>query len=87
MTFAYAIMTALLARERFDVGQKVDVSQLGAMVTLQALSLQAFLHTRQQPTMRAGTPFSPTFAWYEGSDGQWLTVGILAQTLPGSGTG
>ena len=29
MTLAYGIMTALLARERYGQGQKVDVSQLG----------------------------------------------------------
>lgn len=77
MTFAYGIMTALVARERFGVGQKVDVSQLGAMVTLQALSIQAFLHTERQPTIQGGRPHSPTFAWYQAGDGEWLTVGVL----------
>jgi len=77
MTFAYGIMGAIVARERFGVGQKVDVSQLGAMVTLQALSVQAFLHTGQQGTRPAGKPLNPIFAWYQASDGGWLTIGIL----------
>lgn len=77
MVFAYGVMSALVARERFGSGQKVDVSQLGAMVTLQTLSIQAFLHNKTQPTVQAGRPFSPTFAWYESSDGEWLTIGIL----------
>ncbi len=77
MTFAYAIMAAIVARERFGVGQKVDVSQLGAMVTLQTLSVQAFLHTPHQPTRPPGRPLSPTFAWYQAGDGAWFTVGLL----------
>ena len=77
MTFAYGIMGAIVARERFGVGQKVDVSQLGAMVTVQALSVQAFLHNPRQPTRPPGTPLNPIFAWYKGSDGKYLTIGIL----------
>ncbi len=75
--FAYGIMTALLARERFGVGQKIDVSQLGAMLTLQALSLQAYLHSKTQPILKPGKSFSATFSWYQCADGEWLTVGVL----------
>lgn len=77
MIFAYGITNAIIARERFGVGQKVDVSQLGAMITLQALSVQAFLHFNrqgEQPYARAG---NPPFSWYQGSDGKWVTVGVL----------
>jgi crotonobetainyl-CoA:carnitine CoA-transferase CaiB-like acyl-CoA transferase len=77
MVFAYGITNAIIARERFGVGQKVDVSQLGAMLTLQALGLQAFLHTERQgvlPYARAG---NPPFSWYRGSDDKWVTVGVL----------
>ena len=75
--FAYGIMTALLARERYGVGQKIDVSQLGAMLTLQALSLQAYLHSKTQPILKPGKSFSATFSWYQCGDGEWLTVGVL----------
>ena len=77
MAFAFAVMTAIVARERHGVGQKIDVSQLGAMVTLQALSVQAFLHTERQATRQGGTPNSATFAWYKASDDKWFTIGIL----------
>jgi CoA:oxalate CoA-transferase len=77
MVFAYGIMGAIVARERFGLGQKVDVSQLGAMVTVQALSVQAFLHNERQPTRPPGTPLNPIFAWYRASDGGYLTIGIL----------
>ncbi len=77
MTFAYGIMAALFARERLGIGQRVDVSQLGAMVTLQTLSIQAFLHTGHQATVQGGRPFNPIFAWYQASDSLWMTIGIL----------
>jgi crotonobetainyl-CoA:carnitine CoA-transferase CaiB-like acyl-CoA transferase len=76
MVFAYGIMTALLARERHGVGQKIDVSQLGAMMTLQALGLTGFLHTGTQ-LVRTGRAISPTFTYYQASDGEWLTIGVL----------
>lgn len=75
--FAYGIMTALLARERYGTGQKIDVSQLGAMLTLQALSIQAYLHSKTQPVLKPGKSFSATFSWYQCGDGEWLTVGVL----------
>ena len=74
LVFAYGIMTALVARERLGVGQRVDVSQLGAMATLQALSLVAYLHSGQQEPRRAP---SPTFTYYEDANGEWLTIGVL----------
>ncbi|MEX2081384.1 MAG: CoA transferase, partial [Dehalococcoidia bacterium] len=77
MVFAYGIMTAIVSRERFGVGQKVDVSQLGAMLTLQTLGLTGFLHSGNQPANPGGRPFNPTFGWYESGDGGWLTVGVL----------
>ena len=77
LLFAYGIMTALFARERQGVGQKIDVSQLGAMLTLQALNLQNFLHSGVQPVLKPGRSFSATFAWYQCGDGEWVTMGML----------
>ncbi|MBI2761297.1 MAG: CoA transferase [Chloroflexi bacterium] len=76
MIFAYGIMAALVARERYGVGQKLDVSQLGAMMTLQASMMTGFLHTRVQP-QRRGRAYNPTFGHYQAGDQQWLTVGVL----------
>ncbi|MEE8336919.1 MAG: CoA transferase [Dehalococcoidia bacterium] len=75
MVFAYGIMTAIVARERHGVGQKVDISQLGAMVTLQTLSVTSFLHTGEQ--LSRGPRGNPTFTYYRGSDGAWFTIGVL----------
>ena len=77
LLFAYGIVTALFARSQHGVGQKIDVSQLGAMLTLQALSLQAYLHSNHQPILKPGRSFSATFSWYQGSDGEWFTMGLL----------
>jgi len=40
---AYGVLAALLARERFGVGQEVDASHLGSMIWLQGLSVAARL--------------------------------------------
>ena len=77
IVFAYGIMTALFARAQHGVGQKIDVSQLGAMLTLQVLSLQAFLHSNVQPVLKPGRAFSATFAWYQAGDDEWFTMGLL----------
>ncbi|MEE8421527.1 MAG: CoA transferase [Dehalococcoidia bacterium] len=75
MVFAFGIMTAIVARERYGVGQRVDVSQLGAMMTLQTLSLTSFLHNKEQRGRGIGR--NPTFTYYQASDDRWLTVGVL----------
>lgn len=77
IVFAYGIMTALFARARHGVGQKIDVSQLGAMLTLQVLSLQAYLHNNVQPVQKPGLSLSATFSWYQAGDGEWFTMGLL----------
>jgi crotonobetainyl-CoA:carnitine CoA-transferase CaiB-like acyl-CoA transferase len=75
MIFAYGILGAIIARERHGVGQKVDVSQLGAMMTLQTLSVTPFLHTgTQNPRPPRATA---AFTYYQAGDGLWLTVGVL----------
>ncbi len=74
IVFAYAIMTALFVRERLGIGQRIDSSQMGAMTTLQALSLQRYLHTEAEATTRY---VNPTFAAYEADGAAWLTVGVL----------
>jgi len=73
MVFAYGIVTGIAARELHGVGQRIDVSQMGAMATLQTLSIVRYLHTGEQ-----GARFrNPLFTAYEASDGRWLTIGVL----------
>ena len=49
MYFAYAILGALFEKERHGTGQRVDCSQLGAMITLQTLSITNQLIYGKQP--------------------------------------
>ena len=79
MLFAFGILGALMAREKHGIGQRIDVSQLGAMMTLQSFSIVGYLHTREQPTRDGGKAYNPTFAWYQGSDDEWFTIGVLEQ--------
>jgi len=74
---AYGIMTALVARELHGVGQKVDVSLVGAMMTLQGTAISGYLHTREQPRVPFPPPLRPTFSPHKASDGEWFTDGVL----------
>ena len=81
MNLAFGIMTALFARERTGLGQKVEVSLLGTQLALQAPEIQHTLHTgvHRQREFRA----SPTVGHYECSDGRWvMVVGIDQKFWP-----
>lgn len=54
MQFALGIVTALLARERYGVGQKMNTSSLGAQFWLQSWEIQHCLMTGE-PLSRAGS--------------------------------
>ena len=75
---AYGVMTALVTRERFGVGQEVNASHLGSMAFLQGLSLSmklmaGFAFPR---TARAGA-FNPLWNHYRCADDQWLALAML----------
>lgn len=75
MCFAYGIAMALLARERFGIGQQVDASLYGSQIALQATNITAALRTGVHgPSRPQG---SPTFKPYGCADGKWLAVGVL----------
>ena len=57
MLLAYAIVTALLVRERTGVGQLVDVSLFGAMLCLQSWEVDsASINKAQVPQAGRGAP-------------------------------
>src|SRR5262249_6230394 len=75
MQLAFGIGMALLARERFGVGQVVDASLYGTQIALQAVNLTAALRAgRHNPSRPQG---SPTFRHYGCADGRWVAVGVL----------
>lgn len=77
MNLAYGIMSALFVRERSGIGQKVEVSLLGAMLALQGPELQYALHFGTERD-RERRP-SPTIGEFQCSDGKWIMVVSLDQ--------
>jgi crotonobetainyl-CoA:carnitine CoA-transferase CaiB-like acyl-CoA transferase len=75
---AYGVLAALMARERFGVGQEVDASHLGSMMMLQGLSVSARLMMGfalpRTPRAQAGNPL---WNHYRCQDDKWLSLGML----------
>jgi crotonobetainyl-CoA:carnitine CoA-transferase CaiB-like acyl-CoA transferase len=75
---AYGVVTALLARERFGVGQQVDASHLGSMAFLQGLSLSARLMMGFAiPRMPRKYAANPLWNHYRCADDKWICLGML----------
>ncbi len=75
---AYGTMTALLARERFGVGQKIDVSHLGSLMALEGLAIGMELYTGQA-VARQSRKKSANSLWnyYQCKDGKWFMLAAL----------
>lgn len=75
---SYGIMTALFAREKHGVGQKVDASHLGSMMMLQGLSVSSKLMMGfplgRQFRSHAGNPL---WNHYRCQDDKWIALGML----------
>ena len=75
---AYGVMTALLARARFGIGQEVDASHLGSMTFLQGLSVSArCMMGFAIPRMPRKYAANALWNHYCCSDGAWLCLGML----------
>lgn len=74
---AFGVMTALLARERFGVGQEVDVSLLGAMSWLQGLSVASRLMLGgEMPRFSRRATFNPLWNHYRCQDDRWIAFAM-----------
>ena len=76
---AFAVITALLHRQRTGEGQYIDVSLLDTSLALAAVPLSVYLTTGklQQPDgelLNGGDPF---YQHYQTSDGRWLSVAAI----------
>jgi CoA:oxalate CoA-transferase len=75
---AYGVLAAILARERFGVGQKVDTSLLMSMITWEGLMLGKgfYLH---QPTVQQNRQNAKNVLWnyYPCRDGKWMVLAML----------
>jgi CoA:oxalate CoA-transferase len=78
---AYGILAAIIARERQGVGQKIDVSHLGSMMTLLGLGIGISLYHQQDLTpifkVNREEVRNPLWNYYPCADGTWLMLGML----------
>ena len=75
---AYGVLAALVARERFGVGQEVDASHLGSMLMLQGLSVAARLMMGFAiPRVPRKFAANPLWNHYRCGDDKWICLGML----------
>ena len=75
---AYGVLAAVVARERYGMGQVVDASHLGSMSFLQGLSLSSrLINGAAFPRMSRKGAFNPLWNHYQCGDGLWLALGML----------
>jgi len=74
----YGILAALLARERYGIGQKVDSSHLGSMIALQGLGISRWLF-KQEEEQRVSRKEAANPLWnhYKCKDDRWITLSML----------
>lgn len=75
---AYGVMTALVARERYGIGQEVNASHLGSMTFLQGLSVSMKLMAGvAMPRVFRHKAYNPLWNHYRCQDDQWLALAML----------
>ena len=75
---AYGILNAIVARERFGIGQEVNTSHLGSMTFLQGLSVSMKLMAGiAMPRTFRAKPGNPLWNQYRCADDQWLALAML----------
>ena len=75
---AYGVMTALVARERYGVGQEVNASHLGSMIALQGLNVSSrtIMGHGMRPSTREDS-FNPLWNHYKCGDDKWICLGMI----------
>ncbi len=73
IVLALGIVTAILARDKYGVGQEVDTSLLGSMTLLQRLNLASRVMTgREFGRMPRTRNINPLWNYYQCADGKWI---------------
>jgi crotonobetainyl-CoA:carnitine CoA-transferase CaiB-like acyl-CoA transferase len=74
---AYGVLAAIVARERFGIGQEVDASHLGSMLMLQGLSVASRLMMGAAlPRVARKQATSPLWNHYRCADDKWICLGM-----------
>jgi len=73
---AFAVVSALLARERYGTGQKVENSQLASSMWLMNLMIQATSYAKipRFPQSPRSMATNPLWNWYQCADGEWIAL-------------
>ena len=77
MLLAFGISAALVFRERFGIGQHVDVSLIGGMTALQSMQFTRFLRTKFQSGFQRRR--AATYTNYECADGKHIAIAANTQ--------
>jgi CoA:oxalate CoA-transferase len=78
LVLGYATVIALLARERYNIGQEVDVSLLGSTLFAQGINLAALITLgTEYPKHERSKAGNPLWNHYQCADGKWLVVAML----------
>lgn len=73
---SFAIVSALLARERFGIAQQVHVSQLGSLIWLQNAHVSMhMIGSRLYKAQRREAVDNPLMGWYRCADGKYICFG------------
>lgn len=71
---SYGVITALLARERTGIGQCVDISQLGSLISLIGHSLWYHMMTHQLHTLVRSEATNPLWNYYRCKDNRCIVI-------------
>jgi crotonobetainyl-CoA:carnitine CoA-transferase CaiB-like acyl-CoA transferase len=74
---AFAIASALVARERYGMGQKVDTSQLGALIRMANSPINAAIFN-SSPALPAGLASPLIIGNFVCADGKYVAMGMLS---------
>ena len=78
--FSHAILAAIIARSRTGLGQKVETSGLGNLVTLQRWRITAALrHGFHWPVPHGMILDDPIRDFHQDSEGKWFVISLMAQ--------
>ncbi|MDR1604366.1 MAG: CoA transferase [Gracilibacteraceae bacterium] len=78
---AFGIVTALAARERYGIGQKVDINLVASLLNLNIFNMMNYAWTKRNPprfNLKAST--QPNNNYYQCKDGKWIMVGQYMPT-------
>jgi crotonobetainyl-CoA:carnitine CoA-transferase CaiB-like acyl-CoA transferase len=76
----FALLAALVARERFGIGQRVSTSMLGWTVNLQGVAVTLAANTGQDPRpIPRETTNDPLWNVYRCRDGTWVALAMIVE--------